>query len=118
MALAGTVSSSQSSSVGIWAEVTTNINIPVTANTTNTCTFTLPSTGSGSAFNPNLPIAVNAPNTSSIQGSQNAGLPTTIGIVSCVYTNSTTITMTFANGGATANINTNTRLILQQANGI
>jgi hypothetical protein len=118
MAAAGNVSSSQTSTVGIWAEVYTNINIPVTANTTNTFTLTLPINGSGSLFNPNLPIAVNCPTTSNIQGSQNNGLPSTIGIVSCVYTNASALTVTVANGGATANINTNTRLILQQANGI
>jgi hypothetical protein len=118
MAFAGTVSSSQSSSVGIWAEVTTNINVPVTANTTNTFTLTLPINGSGSLFNPNLPIAVNVPTTNVIQGSQNNGMPSTIGIVSCVYTNAQALTITLANGGATANLNVNTRIILQQANGI
>ena len=118
MANIATLSSSQSSTVGPWAEFTTNTNTVVQNGTTaNTFTIGIPISGSGSAFNPNLPISVCTLNQAAIPGSINQ-LPAGLGLTSAVLTNSTTITLTFVNNSAAnVNINTNTRFICMQAYG-
>src|SRR5579863_9088933 len=105
MANIGTLTSAQSSSIGPWAEFTINANVVVQNGTTaNTFTVGIPISGSGSLFNPNLPITVCTLNQAGVQGAINQ-LPAGVGLTSAVLTNSTTITLTFVNNNSTgANI--------------
>ncbi len=130
MSNVGNVSSAQSSTVGIWCECVVNQNISVTANSNVTATFVTPLYGSGSFFSSNtyaLPIAVtlltntnfNSPapniqnaNTSILQAGGSIG-------ITGVFQNSSGINVSFNNvGGATANINTNSRLLFVFNNGV
>ncbi len=121
MANIASLSSSQSSTVGPWAEFTLAANVVVQNGTTaNTFTVGIPISGSGSAFNPNLPISVCTLNQAGIQGAINQ-LPAGLGLTSAILTNSTTITLTFVNNnstGANININTNVRMVCMQIGGI
>lgn len=127
MANLGTLSSAQSSSVGLWCECVINNNIALTANTATTATFTVPSVGSGSFFSSNtfaLPIAVTllantnynspAPN---IQSGNNFQNTTNVAIAN-VFQNTAGINVTFYGMGSTANINTNSRLLFVFNQGI
>ena len=135
MANVGNLSSAQSSSVGIWSECVINSNISITANSNTTATFTVPAYGSGSYFSSNtfsLPIAValltntnyNSP-APNIQGANvslcglNGGAGNGGIGVTGVFQNSAGINVTFNNvSGATANVNTNSRLVFIFTQGV
>jgi hypothetical protein len=130
MSNVGNLSSAQSSSIGIWCEAICNQNISITANSNVTATFVAPIAGSGSYFTSNtyaLPVAVTlltntnynspAPN---IQGANTSILQAggSIGITG-VFQNSAGLNVSFNNvGGATANVNTNSRLLFVFNQGI
>ena len=121
MANVGTLTSAQSSSVGLWCECVLNQNIALTSNSATTVTCVAPAAGSGSFFTSNtftLPVAVTllantnynspAPN---IQNSNINFLNTTNVAISSVFQNSSGLNVTFYGMGSAANINTNSRLL-------
>ena len=129
MAVIGTASSAQSSSVGIWCEVTPAAALTLSASSTTAHTIVLPTTGSGSLLSPNFPVAVTVLTpvtfTSSagvvfnpIYGGANTGMPATTSAAGAVNVSGGTVTITFVNAGAAATITAGTRILLVQNGGV
>lgn len=119
MASLGSSSSNQSTSgCAYWCEV----NPPSAQSVANgtvatTHTVTMPTTGSGSVFNPNLPIGVVFLNQTAVQGSTNTGLNAAIG-VQAVTISGSTVSIVFVNNSAGAvNTPSTGRLVLVQVQG-
>jgi len=129
MAVIGTASSSQSSSIGLWCEVTPSAALTLSASGTTAHTIVLATTGNSSLFNTNLPIAVTglAPGTftsaagvvyNPIYGGSNTGWPATTVGTGAVTQSGGTVTITFVNSGAATTITAGTRILLVQNAGV
>lgn len=116
MALIGTATNGQSSSVGAWCEVTSTGALTITANAETSHTVTLPA---GSNVLSTLPIIVTvllSGSTAIQNGSHNCG--TGIGVRTTALAGST-LTITFAaDAAAAANIPSGSRFIIQNVGGI
>lgn len=117
---AGYLTASQSSSVGLWTEVTTNANIQCSANSSVVAEFLFPSPVQPSAAylmqNYGLPISVTVSNQAGVQGAANTGLTANLGVQQA-FVNSTGIVVTFVGIGTGGNVNSGTRLLFVQNSG-
>jgi len=120
MAASGYLNAAQGSTVGLWTEATTNANVQVGANSTATATFLYPATPAGAGYlmqNYSLPVSVTVMNQSNVQGAANTGLTANLGVQQA-FMNSAGLNVVFVGIGTGGNVNSGTRLLFVQNNGV